>query len=204
MPSPLALAREEGYRLHGLHPGPSLSGPVTLSHSVLIGLCSLRMKGWRVPFCLSKTGFDFNPRVQRLSELEVRLNAASHNTCARCDGHGSFRMTLPIPLLSPCPPPPFVPLTSQGKSRLRLAFHERLVRFWELQGEELRHFPVVDGQPLDFYRLHEVRVGLRRSPLHFPCQSLPSFRFGSLAPSRHGLLLLYAWVLEDGRCRGWL
>jgi pyruvate-formate lyase-activating enzyme len=43
----------------------------------------------------------------------------------------------------------------------------------------LRHFPVVDGQPLDFYRLHEVRVGLRGSSLRCPYQRLPSPRSGS-------------------------
>lgn len=29
------------------------------------------MQGWEMPFCLPQTGFEFCPRVQRLSELEV-------------------------------------------------------------------------------------------------------------------------------------
>ena len=72
-----------------------------------------------MPFCLSRTGFDFNPRVQRLSELEVRWQSARRLLLR--DGSRSLRILgtvdeieVPARPAPPSPHPAVVPRASRG------------------------------------------------------------------------------------------
>jgi len=100
------------------------------------GICKIiPPKYWKPKFSLDMNTFKFTPRVQRLNELEVCL-------------------VLFAPAITENPNI-FIFSNFKANTRIKINFLEKLSKFWELQGHNLR-VPILERKQIDLYDLFKV------------------------------------------------